>query len=92
MQQYCTLHIAARCWFGEYTKIENRICALNQLECIHFVLKFDWTEIHGYFDVTVKGASLIFNVKVKVKYISRLVKHYTHFSTKATEAVITVIL
>ena len=86
MQQYCTLRIAARGWFGEYTKIENMCTKLPaRMVSLFPQVPLDGdTRLHGYFDVTVKGASLIFNVKVNVKYISRLVLHYTHFPTKAT--------
>ena len=75
MQQYCTLRIAARGWFDEYTKIEIMCIKLPaRMVSLFPQVRLDRdTRLHSYFNVTVKGAPLIFNVKVNVKYISRLV-------------------
>ena len=85
VQQFCTVRIAASGQFGEYTKIENMCIKLPaRMVSLFPQVRLDGdTRLHGYFDVTVKSASLIFIVKVNVKYISRLVLHYTHFPTKA---------
>ena len=69
VQQYCTVRKAASGQFGEYTKIENMCIKLPARMVSRFPqvpLDGD-TRLHGNFDVTVQGASLIFNVNVNVK-------------------------
>ena len=58
--------IAASGRFGEYTKKKN-MCIKLSARMVSLFSKPDKAELHGCFDVTVKGAPLIYNVKVNVK-------------------------